>query len=40
MKFLNYFYKTAIYIAVENNKIESLELLLSNEKVDVNMTKI
>lgn len=34
------FYKTALYIAVEYDQKEALKFLLSNEKVDVNITKI
>ena len=32
-----YFYKTPLYLAVENENIEIIKLLLSNDKLDTNL---
>ena len=34
---LNYIYKTALYLAVEKENIEIIELLLANDKLDINI---
>lgn len=33
----NNFYKTAMHIAVEDNDVEIVRLLLANEKININM---
>lgn len=39
--FLNlYFYQSLLFIAVENNNIEIVKLLLSNDKTDINFTNV
>ena len=35
-----YFYKTALYLAVEKENIEIIKLLLSNDIIDVNIPYI
>ena len=35
-----FFYKTALYLAVENESIDIIKLLLSNDKIDVNILNI
>ena len=37
MKFLLIFHKTALYLAVEKENIKIIKLLLSNNKIDVNI---
>lgn len=37
MKFIIFFYKTALIIAVEKNNAEIVRLLLSNKDIDVNI---
>ena len=38
MKFyLKYFYKTALHMAVENGNVDVAQLLLKNEKLNVNI---
>ena len=34
------FYKTALYLAIENENIEIVKLLLNNDKTDVNLQHI
>ena len=34
------FYKTALYLAVEKGNIEIIKLLLSNDKLDINILNI
>ena len=34
------FYKTALYLAIENDDIEIVKLLLNNDKTDVNLQHI
>ena len=34
---LNYIYKTALYLAVEKENIDIIELLLANDKLDINI---
>lgn len=39
--FLNlYFYQSLLFIAVENDNIEIVKLLLSNDKTDINFTNV
>ena len=40
MKFYYLFDKTALYLAIEKENIEIVKLLLSNEKIDVNIINI
>lgn len=40
MKLIILFYKNAFIIAIEQMKIEIIELLLSNEKLYINYTRI
>ena len=40
MKFFHLFDKTALYLAIEKENIEIVKLLLSNEKVDINIINI
>lgn len=40
MRFLFKIHKTALRFAVENRNIEIVKLLLSNDKVDVNIINI
>ena len=41
MKFLyNIIYKTALYLAVEKGNIEIVRLLLTNDKLDINLLNI
>ena len=35
-----YIYKTALYLAVEKENIEIIKLLLSNDKLDINILNI
>ena len=37
---LIYLYKTALYLAVEKENIEIVKLLLTNDKIDINLTYI
>ena len=38
MKFnISYFYKTALYLAVEKENIEIVKLLSTNDKLDINL---
>ena len=37
---LIYLYKTALYLAVEKENPEIIKLLLSNDKIDVNILNI
>ena len=37
---LIYLYKTALYLAVEKENSEIIKLLLSNDKIDVNILNI
>ena len=38
--FLNAIYKTALYCAVEQRNIEIINLLLTNDKLDINILNI
>ncbi len=40
MKFFYFFDKTALYLAIEKENIEIVKLLLSNEKLDINIINI
>ena len=41
MKFkYNVIYKTALYLAVEKENIEIIKLLLTNDKLDINLINI
>ena len=40
MKFLILFYKTAFYLAVEKENLEIIKLLLTNDKIDINIINI
>ena len=37
---LIYFYKTALYLAIEKENLEIIKLLLMNEKIDINILNI
>ena len=37
MKFYNKIYKTPLFGAVENNNIEIVKFLLTNDKLDINL---
>lgn len=40
MKFLKLFYKTALFYAIEEYKLEMIKLLLTNQQIDVNLKSI
>lgn len=40
MKFYFEFHKTALSIAIENENLEIIKLLLSNVKLNINLTNI
>ena len=40
MKFAHYIHKTALHIAIEKGNIDIVQLLLTNEKIDVNQKSI
>ena len=40
MKLEYFFYKTALYIAIEKNDLEMVQLLLANNNIDVNYLSI
>ena len=40
MKFILLFQKTALYIAVEKENIEIIKLLLSNNRINININNI
>lgn len=40
MKLLNYFNKTALYVAVENEDIDMVKILLSSKTIDANVPTI
>ena len=40
MKLYNIIYKTALYAAIEKENIEIVKLLLTNEKLDINILNI
>ena len=40
MKLLKYFNKTALYVAVENEDIDMVKILLSSKTIDANVPTI
>lgn len=40
MKFLHDFYKTPLFVAIEKENIGIVSLLLSNDKIDINIPNI
>lgn len=40
MKLNNIFYLTSLYLAVENENIEIIKLLLTNDKLNINILNI
>ena len=40
IKFLLYYYKTALYIAVEKRNVEIVKLLLKHPKININLKSV
>lgn len=40
MRFQNAFHQTALYLAVKNEKIDIIKMLLKNDKSDINVFNI